>query len=455
MLKKNLKIIGISLGIAIATGIIYFNTLTYKDIEVIEGEVTFSGTEKESKEKAVFNLDIGETKKYEMNDLNFYFNGKEMDLEKNVYEQNQRYYLELDDFLSKSNVEYKKENSIYSFENCKLDLSKGEFYLNGKLYYLRGEKLQGLENYVALNDLEHMLNLRDKWDQEKRKIYLFNEKKNLELDKKSTQKSGKAAMMRVEDFAPGGDYLKSDVIEKYKIIADYLYSKDFKFNVAWISRYRNPAKGIDNNLLEDRSIANVQYINLMDHLIFRGGIIGLHGYTHQNGDEVSAVGSDLSMKVNNTEAETEELLKNAIKTAEKLNVPVDFFESAHYHSTMKQQRVIEKYFDVIYEPFKYYLLLNPLRSPMDKSTIYIPTPLGYVTDERGEEIANKIRKNQNRNVISSFYFHPIKEFKFISLGDIDENGYVDYNYDENSIMHNISQALEETNQVTITARELR
>lgn len=176
--KKNLKIIGISLGIAIATGIIYFNTLTYKDIEVIEGEVTFSGTEKESKEKAVFNLDIGETKKYEMNDLNFYFNGKEMDLEKNVYEQNQRYYLELDDFLSKSNVEYKKENSIYSFENCKLDLSKGEFYLNGKLYYLRGEKLQGLENYVALNDLEHMLNLRDKWDQEKRKIYLFNEKKN-------------------------------------------------------------------------------------------------------------------------------------------------------------------------------------------------------------------------------------------------------------------------------------
>lgn len=101
-----------------------------------------------------------------------------MDLEKNVYEQNQRYYLELDDFLSKSNVEYKKENSIYSFENCKLDLSKGEFYLNGKLYYLRGEKLQGLENYVALNDLEHMLNLRDKWDQEKRKIYLFNEKKN-------------------------------------------------------------------------------------------------------------------------------------------------------------------------------------------------------------------------------------------------------------------------------------
>lgn len=455
MLKKTFKVAGLSLATVLVGGVIYFNGLTYKDVKVIDNKIIFDGKKKEEKEKIVNTLSTSESKVYEVENLKLYLNGKEIKLENRILEKNQRFYIDLEEFLKRANLNYEKKNKIYKVDNTLIDLENKNFTVNGKLYDFRGESLLESENYIALNDLEHALNLRDRWKDKNNEIYLFKEKKDLNIEKTMESKTGKVAMMRVEDLAAGGEYLKAESIEKYKILADYLYSQDVKFNVAWISRYKNPPKGIDNDLLKNRSMRNVQYINLMDHLIFRGASIGLHGYTHQNGDEVSAVGSDLSIKANNTEAETEAIIRSAIKTAEILNIPIDFFESAHYHSSMKQQRIIEKYFDIVYEPFKYYPAMNPLKSPMDKSTLYLPTTIGYVKDETGEEMTNKIRKNANSKKITSFYFHARKEFDFIKLGEIDENGYVDYSYDENSIMHNISKALTETNQVTVMAKDFR
>ncbi|WP_055071442.1 DUF2334 domain-containing protein [Clostridium massiliamazoniense] len=455
MLKKTSKVIGLSLATVLVGGVIYFNGLTYRDVKVIDNKIIFDGKVKEAKEQVTNASSTNESKIYEIENLKLYLNGEEIKLENRILEKNQRLYMDLDDFLKKANLNYEKKNKVYKVENSLIDLENKNFTVNGKLYDFRGEALLGLEGYVALNDLEHALNLRDRWKNESNEIYLFKEKKNLDVKKTMESKTGKAAMMRVEDLAAGGEYLKSESIEKYKILADYLYSQGVKFNVAWISRYKNPPKGIDNDLLSNRTMENVQYINLMDHLIFRGASIGLHGYTHQNGDEVSAVGSDLSRKANNTGTETEAIITNAIKTAKTLNIPIDFFESAHYHASMKQQRIIEKYFDIAYEPFKYYPAMNPIKSPMDKSTLYLPTTIGYVKDETGEEITNKIRKNANSKKITSFYFHARKEFNFIKLGEIDKDGYVDYSYDENSIMHNISKALAETNQVTVAAKDFR
>lgn len=453
--KKAMMIIAITFAFAVGGIYFYFNSLTYKSVNVIEGELSFKGDKKEEKVKAVVKIDKATAVKYEVQGLTFYFNGKNIQLNEKIYEQNQRYYINLDDFLKASELNYEIVDGLYKAGENTLDLKNKTFIVNNQSFELSGEVLEGLDKYISINDLEHFLNLRDSWNHEEGKIYLFNEKKDLKLSHRDINKSGKAAMMRIEDFAPGGQYIEEETIDKYKIIADYLYSKNFKFNVAWISRYKNPDKGIDNNLLEDRSIENVHYINLMDHLIFRGGTIGLHGYTHQWANEQSAVGSDLSSKANNTVEDTEKIITSAIKTAETLNIPIDFFESAHYHSTMKQQRVIEKYFDIIYEPFKYSLSFNPLISPKDKSTLYLPTNLGYVKDDTGEELANKIRKNANGKNISSFYFHPFKEFKYLKIEKVDENGYVDYSYDENSVLHNIVNALEETGQVTLSARDFR
>ncbi|MGL5615313.1 MAG: DUF2334 domain-containing protein [Sarcina sp.] len=456
-MKKALKITGISLAVILVLGLIYFNSLTYKKVRVEEGELTFQGKEKENKEKATISLDSNyESKSYNVEGLKFFLEGKEIKLESKVYERNQRYYLNLEEFLKEANLDYEKENEVYKVNNNKLDLKNKNFTINNEVFQFRGETLENESSYISLNDLEHFLGLRDKWIHSEKKIYLFKEKKEIKKENREEKKSGKAAMMRIEDFAAGWEYLQEDYIDKYKIMADYLYSKDFKFNIAWISRYKNPAANIDNNLLENRNIENIHFMNLMDHLIFRGATIGLHGYTHQSGNEESAVGSDLSSKANNTVEETEEIIKAALKTAEILNIPIDFFESAHYHATMKQQRVIEKYFDIAYEPFKYYWSFNPLRSPMDKSTLYLPTTLSYVKDETGEEMASKIRKKAKGNTISSFYFHPLsKELKFIELKEMDEEGYVDYQYNENSVLHVIIKALEETNQVTVSAKDFR
>jgi predicted deacetylase len=89
----------------------------------------------------------------------------------------------------------------------------------------------------------------------------------------------------------------------------------------------------------------------MEYLLNRNGIIGLHGYTHQYGDEVSAVGTEFSDERNNDEKSIRKRVEAAINTAKKLELPVKFFETPHYAATAFQQSIFEQYFDIIYEPF--------------------------------------------------------------------------------------------------------
>lgn len=177
MLKKTSKVIGLSLATVLVGGVIYFNGLTYRDVKVIDNKIIFDGKVKEAKEQVTNASSTNESKIYEIENLKLYLNGEEIKLENRILEKNQRLYMDLDDFLKKANLNYEKKNKVYKVENSLIDLENKNFTVNGKLYDFRGEALLGLEGYVALNDLEHALNLRDRWKNESNEIYLFKEKR--------------------------------------------------------------------------------------------------------------------------------------------------------------------------------------------------------------------------------------------------------------------------------------
>ena len=89
-------------------GIIYFNGLTYKDVKVIDNKITFDGKKKEEKEKIVISLSTSESKVYEVENLKLYLNGKEIKLENRILEKNQRFYIDLEEFLRKGKLKIMK-----------------------------------------------------------------------------------------------------------------------------------------------------------------------------------------------------------------------------------------------------------------------------------------------------------------------------------------------------------
>lgn len=436
--------------------ITYFSFSMIKNIRVENGEVVYDKSFEKKKKADLRKVEVNHKSEVtEIIDVEFIYEGEKIEAINKIYEKNQRYYLPLKDTLSSMGIEFVEKDNIYNIGSTRLSLVEGNFLLNNTLYPLRGEVLNIDDiSYISINDIEHILNLRDSWNHDEKKIYLFNEKKEIKAESRS-DRSGKAAMIRLEDVSAGNVYITNEGIESVKVMADYLYSQGAKFNVAWISRFKDPAKKIDNDLLVDKNIANVQFVNMLDHLLFRGASIGLHGYTHQAGMYESAVGSDLSAKFNNTEEETRNVVESAITTAKVLNIPISFFESAHYHSTRAQQKIIEEYFDACFEPYKYYWNLNPLISKRNDSTIYVPAPLSYTKEDDGSDMAGKIIQNANKSKLTAFYLHPSKEIPSVEFKEIDENGYIDYEYNLNSPLHNIFDALKQTNQVTISINDLK
>ncbi len=257
-------------------------------------------------------------------------------------------------------------------------------------------------------------------------------------------------MFRFEDFTCGDTNFSDKNQAKVKCMANLLYSEGVKFHVGWIPRFKAPTDNIDNDMLTNNSMYNVGFINLLDYLINKGAEIGLHGYTHQSGNDRSAVGEELSKDVNNSIEDTKKVIENGIDVASALNIPISFYESPHYRDTKLQKEVIEEYFQYIYEPYDNstsYLHNNK------KNNLYVPTPLGYVSDPNDlSPIINGLKKNDPK-VLNSFFYHPSIELDYVDF-KIDKDK-LDVTYDTNSPLQQIVNALKENNYNTIHISELK
>lgn len=394
--------------------------------------------------------------------MNIFLENKKVEIQNKILSVNNRYYFSAEDIARNFNMQLETyDNEIHFYKVDKnfrkndekeiiIDCKNDTYRISGE-NDLRNSPLKVNNNfYISLIDIAEIFNLRTKWNYETKEIKLYSDRNKLSREPKR-QRQKRPALIRFEDVAAGEVYRSSDSLQKMRIIADFMYSQRAPFHVAWIPRYKNPKEGIDNDLLKVDSMANADFIYTLDYMIKRGAIIGLHGYTHQYGEEQSIANAEFGDYA--TLQETESRVKAAINTAKELNIPYEFFESPHYKSTEAQQKIFEKYFNYMFEPQKGVFNTKPVLSKRNNRTVYVPAPLGYVHDNDVDDMIKRI-KAKGKDSIGAFFYHPTKEFESITLLKNNDD-YPDYEYSSSSMLHKMIKCLKDEGYAPVKIHDIK
>ncbi|ERI90039.1 hypothetical protein HMPREF1982_04306 [Clostridiales bacterium oral taxon 876 str. F0540] len=377
------------------------------------------------------------------NDFKICFEGKNINFKKGLIFKYNRLYISLYDLqrLLGYNIKNRGRSTYLLMDNNKIIINyeNGYFISSFKKCFRVPAVYYNEEYYLSLIDICEIFNLITVWNYNDKEILLFKNRR--EIIRTPREKLTKPALIRFEDITAGDEYDNAEKLLRLRIVTDLMYSKSLPFHIAWIPRYKSPKRGIDNDLSKDFSIYNADFLFTLDYMINRGGIVGLHGYTHQykNGDSVDD--SEFGEGYYSTVEDAEIRALKAINTSEKLDIPYKFFESPHYSCTFEQQAVFEKHFKYIFEPAQGVWNHRPYVSLRNKETIYVPAPLGYVENMDVKDMIKRI-KDKPEGDLAALFYHPYKEFEFIVLNKLND-GYIDYSYLNNSILRKILNCLAE------------
>lgn len=376
--------------------------------------------------------------------------GKLLKFDSPIYLDKNRYYICLNEFTDKLNGTLKKYDT-----GLKLKINNKDYDINlstnmvncpAKTFHLKKSLLN--ENniyYIGLSDLSNMLDLYTRWDKANKIIHCstkgFN---NLDVPLYKS-KINQIGLIRLEDIGLNSEPYCNNYFEKLRIICDYLNKKKIPYHIAWIPRYMIPNLKMDNDPLVKNNFQIAEMVYSLDFFSANGGIIGLHGYTHQLGNSESGLGFEFGRYEPSTTIFREKV-KKAIETADFLDIPINFFEVPHYEITPKQNKIAEEYFKILYYPFNDYGpnkadLTKPQLSPYNHSSYYISTPLNYIPGGKEDITLSKL-KNADINNMGSVFFHPYLEDKYISLTE-DSNGTPNFIYEDNSTLKKLITLLEE------------
>lgn len=375
------------------------------------------------------------------------FEGEALALTHPIQVETNRYYLPLVEFLESLGgtltVSAEEVHQKTASIDLALDLSTGTYTVNHTTSRLVHRPRVFFDHpYLSLIDLQQMLNLKVVWDEQNEMVRLFwNRDRPTETKQNRT---GKTALIRFEDITANQRYSTGDSLERLREVFDYCHAKDIPMHLGWIPRYIDPENGIDNSPAQDYSIHNAHFVYTLDYFEMSGGLIGLHGYTHQYGEEVSIWGTEFNAKRNTSETSIRTRLQYALNDANKLGIDVAFFESPHYSATWNQKMVIGRVFDILYEGKQSWEEPNISKVDVGGKTItFIPTPFGYI-DDPAADTANMIAriKAPNAGRLGSFFYHPYIEARFMTL-EIDEDGYPSYQYAADFPLHRVIDAFME------------
>ncbi len=298
---------------------------------------------------------------------------------------------------------------------------------------LRGDIIEKSgEYYISLFDLCEILELNTYWDYENNKIYIS--KKTTTNVNDSESLNGKNGYIRFEDFTAGDIYLCKGALEKVRLVTDYMKRNNESFSISWIPRYINNDKKIDNDISKEKSMENSNFVFTLDYIVNNGGNIGLHGYTHQYKNSNSVSGVEFGDEGCNNLDEVRRRVEDALGIAKKLNIPISYWETPHYKTTAEEQKIFEEYFSIIYEPYIGLYNKKIITSENNEVTKYIPTPLGYVDDDNGDSIIERMINCDESQEFSLFY-HLSMEIKSINITI--NNGNIEYKYKDDSILKKI------------------
>lgn len=231
----------------------------------------------------------------------------------------------------------------------------------------------------------------------------------------------KPALLRLEDVGPGGPYASAEDLGKLRAVFAWLREEQVPFHVALIPRWKNLLpdgtwyeKGIDAGR-PDTYLR--QFIGLMVDAQRRGALFGMHGYTHQYGnqklpgnDQDSAVGSEFNVEgqpESQTVAYAEERILKSLAAFRKAGLYPEFWESPHYNDTPEQEEVFGKYVRVLYQPDAAGRAEDNMYIA-DSGTVYVPTPLDYIHEQN--TVAQVLERLKTFQGLASIFFHPILEF---------------------------------------------
>lgn len=367
-------------------------------------------------------------------DLSFYFGNDKIKFNKKILYKDNRSYMPLSEFLRYFGQSEEVDSDNIKISNLvDINVEEKTYTENEATTKLRGALFkENNEYYVSFFDLCEMLNLNTYWDYNNKSIYISKKEIKNFKNKDNKHRKNKKAFIRFEDFTAGDKYLSQSALEKVRVVADYMDEEDASFSVAWVPKYVNNTNHIYNDVSQDESMINSNFVFTLDYLLDRGGNIGLHGYTHQYGDANSISGSEFGDKGYNKESEIRSRVESALEIANKLNIPISYWETPHYRTNVEQQKIFEEYFKIIYEPSIKVYNKKIITSKTNGVTKYIPTPLSYVDDDKASTMIDRI-KNKKDNEELSFFYHLTIELKSVDV-NLDNDGDIICNYDKDSIL---------------------
>lgn len=259
----------------------------------------------------------------------------------------------------------------------------------------------------------------------------------------------KLVVIRLEDVSPGA-FNTRESLDKLEVMADYLYGEGVPFQVSLIPVYIDPGKNVEISIGDTDNPQVRDFIKTIKYMRSRGGIIGLHGYTHQKLYEITGDGFEFIEKGTIVYAQpsyADERVRQALELMDKAGIPIDYWETPHYTATLEQYQVISKYFGLIYDP-------NPIdkkfkntsswdsTGPDNESTIFVPAPLLNVFGDKDvNRILSQLDKNEPQ-LLASFFFHPYQEFRSIYKMTAKE-GYNFYVHETDSYLHRLISGFKE------------
>lgn len=271
----------------------------------------------------------------------------------------------------------------------------------------------------------------------------------------------KPALLRLEDVGPGGPYQVEENLMKLQVIADYLHQEGVPFHIALIPRFVVPQKGYDVSIADDTPYAR-KFLAAIKYMQSKGGIVGIHGYTHQSGNTVSGNGFEFFDQTKNPSVPdsyeyARERIDKAVSLFQIAGIAPAFWETPHYTASIKQYPAFEEQVGLVYENFHRGELTYNIKTfdhsgPGYRGFVTVPTPLGYVNPE--VDVEKLIKRIDNvKDDLDSFFFHPFREFSYIHKNQ-SESGEVFYTYDPNSPLHVLIKAFKERGNTFVSIQSL-
>ncbi|TJY43968.1 DUF2334 domain-containing protein [Cohnella pontilimi] len=251
----------------------------------------------------------------------------------------------------------------------------------------------------------------------------------------------KIAMIRLEDVGPGGYYETRENQQKLWTVAEYLHRQGVPFQVAVIPRFVDPPRGINRSMADASNPVSAGYLRAIRGMPALGATLGMHGFTHQYGNAVSAEGYEFHDGSCTEDCPPDDspdtltrydkfLLSYAYRRFQRAlahfraaGLRPDWFETPHYTASALQRRLLEACSGVMHEenpekPGSRTISFRAPGTPFSKGAWYVPTPLSYVGGASVEEDVNRICEQMGsyeERDIASFFFHPFLEFPYIQL----------------------------------------